>query len=263
MVTIVTRQRQDGWHRERDQEIRIAAERSRTDIHLRPERDHALVERHFTFAAGVARNAHRYKIREQVAGDAAVGRSSRGTRRVTRPPCPTASTRLSPRNAVPLPRRPHIRSPPRGLRPSTRRREQRGFVEPDLMRELGRLGLIAPEVPGGPWRTGPRLRNDRRHHRGDRSRRLQRRLSPSGRIARQPDHRRQRAAVYRCRMGAEDLQRRADRRARSVRARRRIRCRDARHAGAPRARRLRPERAEVDVVLHAGVRRRYLRPHRP
>ena len=27
------------------------------------------------------------------------------------------------------------------------RREQRGFVEPELVRELGRLGLIAPEVP--------------------------------------------------------------------------------------------------------------------
>ena len=39
-----------------------------------PSAYHALVERHFTFAAGVARNAHRYKIREQVAGDAAAGR---------------------------------------------------------------------------------------------------------------------------------------------------------------------------------------------
>ena len=33
------------------------------------------------------------------------------------------------------------------LAPEYQRREQRGFVEPDLARELGRLGLIAPEVP--------------------------------------------------------------------------------------------------------------------
>lgn len=33
------------------------------------------------------------------------------------------------------------------LAPEYQRREQRGFVEPELMREIGHLGLIAPDVP--------------------------------------------------------------------------------------------------------------------
>jgi cyclohexanecarboxyl-CoA dehydrogenase len=105
-------------------------------------------------------------------------------------------SRTSPRTSSPLSgatatwtsRSPHAGRVPRPgpavaakLAPDYQARERAGRIEPELRREIGAAGLIAPELPvalGGQGATGsPRAR-----HRGDRPRRHQRRLPAGGRV---------------------------------------------------------------------------------
>ena len=149
------------------------------------------------------------------------------------------------------------------LAPDYQARERAGRIDPELRREIGAAGLIAPELPGRARRAGRRPAHQRDRGRGDRPGRHQRRLPAGGRARwsgrsspRTPHPRSPRTG---CR-GSAAARRSSGSGSPSRTPARTPGCRGCRR---PRRRRLGAQRQQVALVRPRRRRRRRLRPHRP